>query len=82
MDVFPERCYFYVEAYSKMGAIHSNPIGDPDFLRGADRIVKKIRDEENRWHTLETYVGRRTEMSFSQALCPECKNGQSSENSQ
>ena len=43
VDVFPERCYFYVEAYSKMGAIHSAPIGDPDFLRGADRIVKKIR---------------------------------------
>ena len=43
VDVFPERCHFYVEAYSKMGAIHSSPIGDPDFLRGADRIVKKIR---------------------------------------
>ena len=44
VDVFPERCSFYVEAYSKMGAIHSGPIGDPDFLRGADRIVKKLRD--------------------------------------
>jgi DNA-binding response OmpR family regulator len=43
---------------------------------------KKIRDEENQWHTLETYVGGRTEMSFSQALCPDCKNGQSSEESQ
>jgi len=44
VDAFPERCSFYVEAYSKMGAIHSGPIGDPEFLRGADRIVKKIRD--------------------------------------
>jgi hypothetical protein len=44
VDVFPERCSFYVEAYSKMGAIHSGPIGDPEFLRGADRIVKKIRN--------------------------------------
>ncbi len=43
VEVFPERCSFYVEAYSKMGAIHSGPIGDPEFLRGADRIVKKIR---------------------------------------
>ena len=42
VDVFPERCSFYVEAYSKMGAIHSPPIGDPEFLRGAARIVKKI----------------------------------------
>ena len=44
VDAFPERCSFYVEAYSKMGVIHSGPIGDPEFLRGADRIVKKIRD--------------------------------------
>jgi len=44
VDVFPERCSFYVEAYSKMGAIHSGPIGDPEFLRGADRIVKKFRN--------------------------------------
>jgi len=43
VDVFPERCSFYVEAYSKMGAIHSGPIGDPEFIRGADRIVKKFR---------------------------------------
>jgi len=43
VDVFPERCNFYVTAYSKMGVVHSGPIGDPEFLRGADRIVKKIR---------------------------------------
>lgn len=43
-DSFPERCNFYVSAYSKMGEIHSGPIGDPEFLRGADRIVKKFRD--------------------------------------
>jgi len=42
--VFPERCSFYVEAYSKCGAIHSGPIGDPEFLHGADRIVKKFRN--------------------------------------
>lgn len=44
VDVFPERCSFYVEAYSKMGAIHSGPIGDPHFLRGGHRILLKFRD--------------------------------------
>ena len=44
VDVFPERCSFYVEAYSKMGAIHSGPIGDPHFLRGGYRILCKFRD--------------------------------------
>jgi hypothetical protein len=43
VDVFPERCSFYIEAYGKLGALHSGPIGDPEFLRGADRIVKKFR---------------------------------------
>jgi len=44
VDVFPERCSFYVEAYSKMGAIHSGPIGDPHFLRGGHKILCKFRD--------------------------------------
>jgi DNA-binding response OmpR family regulator len=38
---------------------------------------KNIRDEENHWHPLESYVGRRTEMSFEQALCPQCQKIQS-----
>jgi hypothetical protein len=44
VDVFPERCSFYVEAYSKMGAIHSPPIGDFVFPKGAAanmRLAKK-----------------------------------------
>ena len=44
VDVFPERCSFYVEAYSKMGAIHSGPIGDPHFLRGGHKILCLLRD--------------------------------------
>lgn len=38
---------------------------------------KKIRDEENHWHVLESYVEGRSQMSFEQALCPQCQNGQS-----
>jgi hypothetical protein len=44
VDIFPDRCNFFVEAYSKLGVIHSGPIGDPEFLRGAVRIVAKLRD--------------------------------------
>ena len=44
VDVFPERCSFFVEAYSKMGAIHSGPIGDPHFLRGGHRILQKLKN--------------------------------------
>ena len=43
VDVFPERCSFYVEAYSKMGAIHSGPIGDFVFPKGAAANMRLAR---------------------------------------
>lgn len=33
---------------------------------------KKIRDDQNIWHPVETYVEHRTQTSFEQSLCPEC----------
>ncbi|MEI6422858.1 MAG: Gfo/Idh/MocA family oxidoreductase [Lentisphaerota bacterium] len=31
-DRFPEECSFFASAYSKFGAVHSGPIGDPEFI--------------------------------------------------
>lgn len=42
--VFPEACNFYASAYSKYGAVHSEPIGDPQFIGGAEKILKIFRD--------------------------------------
>jgi sigma-B regulation protein RsbU (phosphoserine phosphatase) len=33
---------------------------------------KRIRDDEGGWHNFESYVGARTNASFSHTLCPEC----------
>lgn len=33
---------------------------------------KRIRDEEGRWHQLETYVQKRTNAKFSHSICPVC----------
>ncbi|MCC6231619.1 MAG: hypothetical protein IT580_03190 [Verrucomicrobiales bacterium] len=33
---------------------------------------KKIRDPENRWHPIETYISKRSEATFSHGICPEC----------
>src|SRR5438105_2623394 len=33
---------------------------------------KKIRDEENYWQNIETYIGEHTEASFSHGICPAC----------
>jgi phosphoserine phosphatase RsbU/P len=33
---------------------------------------KKIRDEKNRWHTLESYIEPRSGAQFSHGICPEC----------
>ena len=42
-DVFPESCSFYASAYSKYGAVHSGPIGDPEFIGGAEKILHLFR---------------------------------------
>ena len=42
-EVFPESCSFYASAYSKYGAIHSGPIGDPEFLGGGQRILQLFK---------------------------------------
>lgn len=39
-DLFPESCSFYAAAYSKFGAIHSGPIGDPEFIGGGAQILR------------------------------------------
>lgn len=33
---------------------------------------RKIRDQNDRWHSLENYVARRTDTSFTHGICPEC----------
>jgi sigma-B regulation protein RsbU (phosphoserine phosphatase) len=33
---------------------------------------KKVRDEENRWHPVESYLSTRTEAQFSHGVCPDC----------
>ncbi len=43
-EAFPETCSFYVSAYGKFGAIHSGPIGDPEFLGGAEKILHIFRE--------------------------------------
>ena len=33
---------------------------------------KSVRDEEERWVAIESYLGRRTEASLSHGICPRC----------
>jgi len=35
---------------------------------------KKIRDDENTWHRLETYISQHTDVVFSHSLCSECRD--------
>ncbi len=37
---------------------------------------KKIRDEQNSWHQLETYISGHSEALFSHGMCPECASEQ------
>jgi len=33
---------------------------------------RKIRDDENYWHTVENYISRHTSTRFSHSICPTC----------
>jgi PAS domain S-box-containing protein len=33
---------------------------------------RKIRDDENYWHTVENYISEHTETRFSHSICPSC----------
>ena len=33
---------------------------------------RKIRDDENYWHTVEDYIGQNTSTRFSHGICPHC----------
>jgi PAS domain S-box-containing protein len=33
---------------------------------------RKIRDDEDYWHTVESYIGRHTGSQFSHGICPSC----------
>ena len=33
---------------------------------------RKIRDDEDYWHTVESYVSKHTDTRFSHGICPEC----------
>jgi hypothetical protein len=43
IDIFPETCSFFASAYTKYGVVHSPPIGDPEFIYGAEKIIKLLR---------------------------------------
>src|SRR5439155_4831059 len=33
---------------------------------------KKIRDDQNYWHQVETYIGSHSDARFSHGICPDC----------
>jgi DNA-binding response OmpR family regulator len=33
---------------------------------------KKVRDDENYWHAVESYISQQTGSNFSHGICPEC----------
>ncbi len=33
---------------------------------------KKIKDDEQKWQQMESYISRRTEANFSHGICPDC----------
>jgi len=40
---------------------------------------KKIRDDKNYWHQVETYVSKHSAAEFTHSICPECLDNKLSE---
>ena len=38
-------------------------------------VCKKIRDKEGRWHQLEVFISKHSEVQFTHGYCPECAEG-------
>ncbi|MEI6083685.1 MAG: response regulator transcription factor [Verrucomicrobiota bacterium] len=36
---------------------------------------KKVRDDQNYWHEVESYIGERSGTMFSHGICPTCREG-------
>jgi DNA-binding response OmpR family regulator len=37
-------------------------------------ICKKVRDDKNYWHQVESFVARHSEATFTHSYCPDCLN--------
>jgi sigma-B regulation protein RsbU (phosphoserine phosphatase) len=37
-------------------------------------VCKKVRDDQNYWQQVESYIARRTEARFTHSYCPDCFN--------
>jgi DNA-binding response OmpR family regulator len=35
-------------------------------------LCKKIRDDQNYWHQVESFIARRTDATFTHSYCPDC----------
>ena len=35
-------------------------------------LCKKVRDDQNYWHQVESYVAKRTDARFTHSYCPDC----------
>ena len=35
-------------------------------------VCKKIRDDQNYWQQVESYISKRTDAQFSHGYCPDC----------
>jgi hypothetical protein len=35
-------------------------------------VCKKVRDDQNYWHQVESYIAQHTDATFTHSYCPDC----------
>jgi PAS domain S-box-containing protein len=68
-------CVDVTERIEAQQALAAAQAAEVESLRGLLPICsycKKIRDDQNYWQQIETYISRHSEAKFSHGICPEC----------
>jgi hypothetical protein len=71
-DLLQAEC-FLVELYRLLQVVH--PVSRVKQLQGLLPICsycKKVRDDQNYWQQVDTYITKHTDVAFSHSICPTC----------
>lgn len=74
-DIMDRKLFAYKEEIEEKKNKLEEAIGKIKQLEGILPICascKKIRNEDNNWQQMETYISAHSEADFSHGICPEC----------
>lgn len=63
---------YLIDIVKKQKRVLSERINNLEKFLPICSFCKKIRDENNQWHSVESYISGKTNTEFSHGICPDC----------